>query len=322
MISKQPTSPSLLSAQQIWDVAPHNGMTDLIYFKYRWFCVFREGKTHAGEGNGIIRLLTSQEAIMWHSAATFMVDGVDLRDPKLSITPTGQLMLLVDGTKLDSKDKYVSLQCLVAFSDDGMEWTSFTPILKPHDWLWRVTWFQGMAYGAAYSRSDPKDVKKEWNIHLYQSRDGISWGLVTQWDLNGYPNETTLRFLKNGQMLALVRRDKRHDNHAVLGLSDPPYVEWEWHSLDAYVGGPNFLILPDDSMWIAGRMLLPSPYGYAEKTFVGTFDFGHIKRKLVLPSGGDCSYPGMVYHDGLLWISYYSSHENNKAAIFLARIAI
>ena len=33
---------------------------------------------------------------------------------------------------------------------------------------------------------------------------------------------------------------------------------------------------------------------------------------LWLPSGGDCSYPGMVEHEGLLWMSYYSSHEGEN----------
>ena len=40
---------------------------------------------------------------------------------------------------------------------------------------------------------------------------------------------------------------------------------------------------------------------------------------LKLPSGGDTSYPGMVWHQGLLWISYYSSHEG-KTNIYLAKI--
>jgi hypothetical protein len=42
---------------------------------------------------------------------------------------------------------------------------------------------------------------------------------------------------------------------------------------------------------------------------------------LVLPSGGDNSYPGMAWHDGTLWLSYYSSHEG-KASIYLAEIAL
>jgi hypothetical protein len=40
-----------------------------------------------------------------------------------------------------------------------------------------------------------------------------------------------------------------------------------------------------------------------------------------MPSGGDSSYPGMVLHDGLLWMSYYSSHEG-KSSIYLARIRL
>jgi len=42
---------------------------------------------------------------------------------------------------------------------------------------------------------------------------------------------------------------------------------------------------------------------------------------VTLPSGGDTSYPGLVWHDGELWMSYYSSHEG-KTSIYLARIAI
>jgi hypothetical protein len=42
---------------------------------------------------------------------------------------------------------------------------------------------------------------------------------------------------------------------------------------------------------------------------------------LELPSGGDCSYPGMVFHEGHLFVSYYSSHEG-KASIYIAKIKI
>jgi hypothetical protein len=42
---------------------------------------------------------------------------------------------------------------------------------------------------------------------------------------------------------------------------------------------------------------------------------------LTLPSGGDTSYPGMVWHDNEIWMSYYSSHEE-KTAIYLARIKL
>ena len=42
---------------------------------------------------------------------------------------------------------------------------------------------------------------------------------------------------------------------------------------------------------------------------------------LKLPSGGDTSYAGLAWHEGLLWVSYYSSHEG-KACIYLAKVKI
>ena len=42
---------------------------------------------------------------------------------------------------------------------------------------------------------------------------------------------------------------------------------------------------------------------------------------LELPSGGDCSYPGLYWEDDLLHVTYYSSHEG-KAAIYYARVKV
>ncbi|MFO7598290.1 MAG: hypothetical protein R6X27_00600, partial [Candidatus Desulfacyla sp.] len=38
-------------------------------------------------------------------------------------------------------------------------------------------------------------------------------------------------------------------------------------------------------------------------------DAGTMEEFLALPSGGDTSYPGLVWHDGLLWVSYYASPD-------------
>ena len=48
---------------------------------------------------------------------------------------------------------------------------------------------------------------------------------------------------------------------------------------------------------------------------------GTLTECLALPSGGDTSYAGMVLHDDLLWISYYSSHEE-KTCIYLAKVKL
>ena len=50
-------------------------------------------------------------------------------------------------------------------------------------------------------------------------------------------------------------------------------------------------------------------------------DRGTLAELLSLPSGGDTSYAGLVWHDNLLWMSYYSSHEA-KTSIYLAKLRL
>lgn len=309
----------LVSVHKIWDSAQHNAMTDLLFFRNRWFCTFRESDKHVHGANGSIRIISSEDTLSWKSVAHFEEDGVDLRDPKLSVTPDGRMMLLAGGTIYNQEHHYVSRQSRVAFSHDGKEWSPFTLILKPHEWLWRVTWFNGKAYGASYRSSDPRNVRKEWLINLFESSDGINYTLVTHWDIPGYPSEATIRFLSSGIMVALVRREKKHDNKAWIGVSPPPYVEWKWKQSRYHMGGPNFLILNDQTFCAAGRLCMINPYGFFEKTIVAEMNVEDFSPVLMLPSGGDTSYPGMVFRDGQLWVSYYSSHESHSA-IYLARI--
>jgi hypothetical protein len=47
---------------------------------------------------------------------------------------------------------------------------------------------------------------------------------------------------------------------------------------------------------------------------------GRLREWLSLPSGGDTSYAGLVWHEGRLWVSYYSSHEG-RPSIYVAQLA-
>jgi len=137
-----------------------------------------------------------------------------------------------------------------------------------------LTWFEGQAHSASKlgEGSHPR------RAFLYTSVDGIDWRWITEFflpDDTWNASETTLRFMPDGEMIALTRPHW-------IGTSRPPYREWQWARIDANFGGPNFIRLP---------------------------------------SGGDCSYPGLVWHEDLLWMSYYSSHEG-KASIYLARIRL
>lgn len=299
---------SLVSAQKIWDRAPHSAFTDLARFKGRWFCVFRESEAHAGS-RGTVRVIESVDGASWRSAALLCEPSVDLRDPKLSVTPGGRLMLLMGGTAGDGSGRR---RPRVAFSDDGRSWTPPRQILDEGDWLWRVTWFCSRAYGVSYRVRGPRT----WSVALYESSDGIDYQRICPLDVPGKPNETTVRFLPDGNAIALVRREGG-DRTGWIGRSTPPYSEWRWHSAEMRVGGPNFQAGPRGALWAACRQYAAGRR--AESTVIARMNSSALRPTLTLPSGGDCSYPGMAWYRGLLWVSYYSSHEG-KASIYLAKV--
>ena len=83
---------AVLSLTQIWSEGPHNGFTDLIRFRERWYCSFREGSARTSQ-DGSIRVLSSPDGKTWSSSTVLGYPGADLRDPKLSLTPDRRLML-------------------------------------------------------------------------------------------------------------------------------------------------------------------------------------------------------------------------------------
>lgn len=305
-------APSVVSVARIWDAGAHNAFTDLIRWHDRWYCTFREADAHVG-GDGRIRVLVSADGETWKSAALIAETGIDLRDPKFSIAPDDRLMIVAGGSVYEGK-RLVSRQPRVLFSSDGSAWSAPLGILAEGDWLWRVTWYDGRAYGVTY-KSEPGG-SSEWTATLVSSADGRTFDRVTTFDVKGRPNETTLRFMPDGEMIALVRREAG-DLKAWLGRSRAPYTTWTWRETPQQVGGPNFIRLPDGELWASGRSYPGGP-----KTVIArlTLDGGY-EPVVTLPSGGDTSYAGMVWHDGLLWVSYYASHEG-KTAIYLARVKV
>lgn len=324
----EPAQPKLLEVRKIWDAGRHNAFTDLIFWGERWYCTFREADAHVG-GEGKLRVLESPDGEKWSSAALIAEQGIDLRDPKLSITPDNRLMIVAGGSVYEGKT-LLGRQPRVTFSKDGRTWTPPKRVLTEGEWLWRVTWRGEMAYGVSYNasaRTTPaaQEAAKsgqaapgpaDWKLKLVSSKDGENFTLVTHLDVPGHPNETTLRFLDNSEMLALVRREGG-DTCGWFGRSQPPYQDWSWTPLKERVGGPNFIVLPGETMWAVCRS-----YPGGAKTVLSKLNSaGAYEPVLTLPSGGDTSYAGLVFRDEKLWVSYYSSHEG-KTSIYLARVEL
>ncbi|QEL15472.1 hypothetical protein [Limnoglobus roseus] len=302
----------LRGVRKIWDSAPHNAFTDLARRGKEWFCVFREGKTHVSS-DGALRVLTSKDGDAWESAARVTFDGGDLRDAKVTVTPAGKLMLC--GAVAYPKGGKHGHQSLAWFSDDGRTWSAAVPVGDPDYWLWRVTWQKGAAYGVGYGTADGTT---RGTARLYRSGDGKTFeAWVPGLFQGGYPNESSLVFRGDETGLCLLRRDGAPLT-GQLGISKPPYKEWTWKDTGTRIGGPSLMELPNGRLVAVVRL-----YDGKVRTSVCTLDpsTGTVGEVLPLPSGGDCSYAGLVWHGDLLWISYYSSHEG-KTSIYLAKVAI
>lgn len=319
--------PEIMSVVKIWDQGAHNAFTDLIRWRGKWFCTFREAEDHVG-GDGQIRVLESSDGDKWASVSLISEQGIDLRDPKLSVTPDDRLMIVAGGSVYGGTRTLKGRRPRVVFSNNGREWTVPQPVLTEGEWLWRVTWHDGKAYGTSYNAfarqtQQAKDAAKtsepasnepaDWKLKLVVSQDGVHYDTITHLGVPGHPNETTLRFLPDGEMVALVRREGGN-TFGWIGSSRAPYREWNWHETKHRLGGPNFLLLPNGKLWAAGRS-----YPGGAKTVLARMARDSYDPVLTFPSRGDNSYPGLVWHEGLLWMSYYSSHDG-KTSIYLAKV--
>ena len=307
----------VVSVRVIWDAARHNAFTDLIRFGTRWYCAFREGEGHANDSVGRGRILVSDDGDRWDSAAGLEAEG-DVRDPKLCLAPDGRLMAVTaaalyrrePGRTYAGRDPH---QSLAWWSSDGRDWGRPTEIGEPNWWIWRVTWHKGLAYGVG--RESEVRIPR-----LYRSADGVrfeTWSdplFGANSELRG--SEASLLFLPDGRALCLIRA--QDPAPALLGRAEPPYREWRWQDTGVRIGGPQLVQLPDGRIVVGGRSYEPR-----REMTLWWLDgaSGRLAPILSLPSEDDTGYPGLVFHEGLLWVSYYSG-SRRRASVYLARVQL
>jgi hypothetical protein len=312
-----------IEVQKIWNEAPHSAFTSLIRFKNKFYCTFREAPSHISGPKGTARIIVSPDGKNWQSIASYKMEGMDVRDPKLSITPDNRLMVLIDvetyiDGKVDTRKPYV------IFSDKNGENFS-QPIPAPvdpsiaakSDWVWRVTWNKGVGYAIDYQHT---------GLYLLKTTDGKNFTNVSKIDIDGSPNESTIRFNKKGKIYVVIRREQ-DDRKGVIATAEAPYTSWHFDKIDQRIGGPDFLFLNDSTLCIGSRLypqdveLQKKAVNHKSAIFITNLQ-GKIKQVLPIDqSGGDCSYPGMLIYQNTLWYSYYSSHED-KTAIYLAKVPL
>ena len=291
----------------IWDHR-YSAFPSIVEFQGRYYVSFREADSHVfndrGRADGTVRILVSSNGRRWKSAALLSKDGFDLRDPKLSATPDGRLMVTIGGSIYEGRELLGQIPH-VAFSSDGRTFSDPEPVIfdenitDRREWIWRVTWHDGTGYGVTYGD----------HYALVSTTDGLHYKLVKELDLDKgiFPGESTIRFAPDGRMLMMVRCE-RGDRMGRWGVSEAPYTDWTWTEMDQHLGGPDFIVL-DNGMVVAGTRY-EFPRGKCRTILLTGKLEGDFQERYLLPSGGDTSYPGFIEVGDELWMVYYSCHES------------
>ena len=312
----------LIEVDKVWDKATHNAFTDLLYWHGRFYCAFREAGGHVGTV-GKVRIISSEDAKSWRSETVLdssspLLDnlvGWDIRDTHFSVTPDDRLMLVGGAYKKAAAGAFVGF----TRGKDSNDWKKITPrkITDPPWWLWTAQWRGDTCWGFAYDKNRP--AERKYIVNLLRSTDGINWKIHVPDVIakGGRSSETAIRFDSEGNAYALNRRN---DSSALLGKSSGGLKSWQWYDLGVKFsgfGGPNLIETPYG--WIGGGRMHDGGSNMS-LTSIDMENLG-MRRILRLPSSGDCSYPGFVWHDNLLYVSYYSSHQG-KASVYLAKVKL
>lgn len=316
------------NVQRIWgDGVSHCAFSSLVYYNGRYYCSFREGESHIfdknGNAEGKVRIIASNDGKTWESVAFVGKEGIDLRDPKLSVMPDGKMLVTVGGSVYRNRQLEACIPH-VMFSEDGTTFSAPEPAIldkqmtSKRDWIWRVTWHDGVGYAVSYNKA-PEGDNNGNELWFVKTTDGKRFEAITKLQIDGYPNEATVRFLPDGRMAIMVRREAG-DTRGWWGTSTAPFTDWKWTKMGLRLGGPDFIVL-DDNRIVMGTRNYAVP-GYAKTCIYIGNNNGIFEEVMVLPSGGDNSYPGIITVADELWVSYYSGHEGANPSIYLAKIPL
>lgn len=288
----------------------YSAFTSLEYRNNYFYCAFREGDTHVstkGDDNGVVKILTSKDGEKWNEVLLYALTGIDLRDPKLSLAPDGRIMLLVEGVKYN-EGKPINRNSFVSFIDVNNKITKlkaieFTPNMS-YNWLWDGHWVENSFYGFTYI---PK-------FCFIKSADGINYSLIDTLPLSESPSEASLAQYSKNKLICVVRTV----NNALIGISDKRKNCWKWYDSGYKIGGPDIANVNGD-IFVAGR----SYDNNGKRTTLFKLDKKTFKlsRIMDISEDGDSSYPGLIYQDGILYISHYYV-KNGVSSILFSKIKL
>ena len=298
------------------DGSKYCAFTSLLKRGMFYYLAFREGDSHVNEDDyGVIKILYSKDAKQWNHYQTIQGNSIDLRDPNLSVTPDGHLLLICGGRTYPPGET----PCTKSYYaiENGDVFSEVQPLNIPPEindpngcWLWKLTWKGKWGYGAAYHNDGIND-----RLTLLNTVDGINYNIVSDIITDEVINETSIQFLSNKEMIALIRSEKE----GYICRSLTPYKTWDVKKTNIYLAGHDFII-SDNHLICTTR--LTTNVGERTALWFGDLD-GNFQWSYILPSSGDnndTAYAGIIEEKDRFLLSYYSMHQTEKPSIYLAII--
>lgn len=295
----------------------HDAFTDLFFFQNTWWLAFRSASSHMSF-DGRITLLTSKDFKTWQNFQQIKWTG-DLRDPKFYQTPEGDLGLMA-GIRMPTfpskQSRVYSLNWLI---QDNQISEAFIDKASEGTWRWSATKILDKLYSVGYTAKDLRGC-------LYESVDGKYWQKKIRPFFKKsrcYQNEASLLFDKTANTAYCLLRRDGFKSAALLGEAKPPFARWKWRTLNQRIGGPKLVQLANGELIAAYRIFKKDEEEIKAYTIISRINLqnNQFEELYRLPSAGDCSYPGLVVKDEMLYLSYYSSHEE-QTQVYVAVLSI
>lgn len=296
--------------------------TDLTFFDNRWFAAFRLGTEHVGGVDGQIKVLSSTDGKEWKVVQIFSMDKEDLREAKFVIDSQYHRLYMNYWARKQLRYGEIGRQnYIVQYNEASQQWDAPQPIQYEHAdgeqfVFWRLSYHNGKMYSAAYGTP----LLEMKNVCLFVNDGSFTkYKKLNTFDLDGYANETTVRFNSNDSMYVLSRKQ---NGYSPLGICLPSaYTNTSWtnNPFLTVLASPNFLFY-QDKLLITGRDSKEGTF----KLFSYNLTTKKVEKTYTFPSGSETGYGGMSFNpadEHELWVTYYSINDNGSV-IELAKIDV
>lgn len=257
----------------------------------------------------------------------------------------------------DGSDKRVTWCASVTWlSRDGVDWgdAHVCPTGFSSRWVVRymTTWYRGRGYnpcagaGNLYVTLDGKQWRL-WQEDIFSTWDApaATKEMLRSFDPNDIhqkageaprrPNETVIAF--HPETDAAVAIARTHPIYAIIGTANPPkYKEWTWRptmvdwngdgkllpaneKLGVQIGGPVLKYLSNGVLLAAGRADASTPGNPKGRLTLFKVDVERAILKRWGDFDGWSHYPGVVEHEGELWITCGRQQGLDPFEVYLLR---